>query len=170
VHDLTTLNGQTAVPTMDTDPTWAWGSSPRQPALLPANVTTGDLWWPHVYMPAQNPFVISGASDFGRWHYGPWFFPATPECGTIVGNQVAVKPFCIDFGPVANEYYGVANPDQPPERPGTHNPSWGAEAFLDTMLVNGAAYPKLSVPAGPVRFRILNASMTGSSISSCTGP
>src|SRR4030066_2317608 len=32
-----------------TDPTWNWGSSP------PVR-NTGDLWWPHVYMPAQNPY------------------------------------------------------------------------------------------------------------------
>ncbi|MDA8126476.1 MAG: multicopper oxidase domain-containing protein [Deltaproteobacteria bacterium] len=146
------------VPTMATDPTWAWGSNPAvPPTTRVATPVTGDLWWPHVYMPAQNPYVISGASDFGRWHYGPWFFPSTPTCGTNVGGELAVKPFCIDFGPVANEYYGI-DAAQPPERPGTHNPSWGAEAFLDTMLVNGTAYPTLSVPAGPVRFRILNAS------------
>ncbi len=89
-------------------------------------------------MPAQNPFVISGVNDFGRWHYGPWFFPATPVCGS---SPEAVKPFCIEYGPVANEYAGIAG--QPPERPGTHNPSWGAEAFLDTMMVNGTVYPKL---------------------------
>jgi spore coat protein A len=32
------------------------------------------------------------------------------------------------------------------------------EAFLDTILVNGGVYPKLSVPPRRVRFRILNAS------------
>ena len=154
IQDKTFVDAGTV---MTTDPTWAWGSSPAvPPASRVAVPVTGDLWWPHVYMPAQNPFVISGASDFGRWHYGPWFFPSTPQCGSIVGGEPAVKPFCIDFGPVANEYYGIVG--QPPERPGTPNPSWGAEAFLDTMLVNGTAYPKLSVPAGPVRFRILNAS------------
>ena len=43
--------------------------------------------------------------------------------------------------------------------PGTPNPSWGAEAFLDTMMVNGTVYPRLDLPAaGLYRFRILNAS------------
>ena len=164
VHNLTTLNGQPAVPTLANDPTWAWGSVPRKPALLPGDVKTGDLWWPHVYMPAQNPFNpdFSGSSSFGRYHYGPWFFPSTPECGTDVGGELAVKPFCIDFGPVANPYANPAHsnydPLQPPEMPGTPHPSWGAEAFLDTMMVNGTVYPTLPVQPQPYRFRILNAS------------
>jgi FtsP/CotA-like multicopper oxidase with cupredoxin domain len=114
-------------------------------------------------MPAQNPFNpnLSGINDMGRWHYGPWFFPPTPICGS---SPDAVKPFCIEFGTVANEYYDpacdptVAAFCQPPERPGTHNPSWGAEAFLDTMMVNGAAYPTLTVQDTKYRLRILNAS------------
>ncbi len=35
------------------DPTWNWGTTPGVP-------NTGDLWWPHVYMPAENPGVRSG--------------------------------------------------------------------------------------------------------------
>ena len=31
------------------------------------------------------------------------------------------------------------------------------EAFMDTMMVNGTAYPYLVVAPGPYRFRILNA-------------
>ena len=47
------------------DPTWdesRWGGY-------------GDLWYHHVYMPAQNPGDPSGMSAFGRWMYGPWFWP-----------------------------------------------------------------------------------------------
>ena len=51
------------------DPTWdssKWGGM-------------GDLWYHHVYMPAQNPGDPSGMSAYGRWMYGPWFWPpATP--------------------------------------------------------------------------------------------
>ena len=46
---------------------------------------------------------------------------------------------------------------QPPEMPGTPNVSWGAEAFLDTMMVNGTVYPTLTVEPQTYRFRILNA-------------
>jgi FtsP/CotA-like multicopper oxidase with cupredoxin domain len=148
-----TLGGDATVYTMATDPTWAWGSNPAQPVT--ASPVTGDLWWPHVYMPAQNPYNpdLSGINAMGRWHYGPWFFPSTPTCGS---SAQAIPPFCVTTGPAANPYSNGG--DQPPEIPGTPNPSWGAEAFLDTMMVNGTVYPKLSVEAKPYRFRILNAS------------
>ncbi len=158
IQDKTFVNatlGNPAQYTMATDPTWAWGSNPGQP--ITTNPQTGDLWWPHVYMPAENPFNpdLSGVNPFGRWFYGPWFFPATPVCGSIVGGEVAVKPFCIDFGPVANPYANGST--QPPEMPGSPNPSWGAEAFLDVMTVNGTAYPKITLNPQEYRFRILNA-------------
>jgi len=124
------------------DPTWNWGTTPPVP-------NTGDLWWPHVYMPAQNPYNpdLSGVNAYGRWHYGPWFFPATN----------------VPFGPVPNPLY---DPDcepnlvvfcQPPENPGTPNPSWGAEAFMDTPVINGTAYPAVTVQPRSYRLRILNA-------------
>jgi FtsP/CotA-like multicopper oxidase with cupredoxin domain len=140
-----------------TDPTWAWGTNP---GLNPMQPVTGDLWWPHVYMPAQNPFDITGANAMGRWMYGPWFFPPTPVCGS---SPNAVKPNCIEVGTIPNPYYNpacdpaVSGFCQPPEIPGTPNVSWGAEAFLDTMLVNGTAYPRLDIAPGSYRFRILNA-------------
>ncbi|NTV13110.1 MAG: multicopper oxidase domain-containing protein [Desulfobulbaceae bacterium] len=145
-----------------TDPTWNWGSGPlvggiRQPVK-------GDLWWPHVYMPAQNPYDITGIAPMGRWAYGPWFWP----------------PTVIQFPPIDNPYYGadcdpsidtqtVADTQgltilngvhfcQPPYIPATPTPSWGAEAFMDTPLVNGTAYPVLKVEPKAYRLRILNAS------------
>ncbi|CAG0990120.1 multicopper oxidase domain-containing protein [Geobacter sp.] len=63
------------------DPTWdytRWGKE-------------GDLWYHHVYMPAQNPGDMGGMSGYGRWMFGPWFWPpATPL-----------------YGPIANPYYNV---------------------------------------------------------------
>ncbi len=47
------------------DPTWdasRWGGY-------------GNFWYHHVYMPAQNPGDPSGMSAYGRWMYGPWFWP-----------------------------------------------------------------------------------------------
>jgi len=158
IQDKTFVDATTI---MTTDPTWAWGTNPAKPATLTPK--TGDLWWPHVYMPAQNPYNpdMTGMNAMGRWHYGPWFFPSTPLCGS---SPNAVPPYCINNGPAPNPYYNAAcvpSPTvfcQPPEMPGAPNPSWGAEAFLDTMLVNGTAYPTLPVQAKPYRFRILNAS------------
>ena len=99
-------------PTTTVDPLWTsdpnWGQ------------TKGSLWFPHVYMPNQNPNDLSGASMMGRSDYGPWFWPVFPS-GTP--PQVSAVP----------------------------------EAFMDTPIINGAAYPKLNVTPSAYRFRILNA-------------
>ncbi|MBI5066915.1 MAG: multicopper oxidase domain-containing protein [Deltaproteobacteria bacterium] len=133
-----------------TDPTWRWGTGalgadpdgtgPWKAVPLPK---TGDLWYPHVYVPAQNPFDLSGANPFGRWHYGPWFWPPTTG---------------ITHGPVPNPYYDPINaPFQPPEMPGLPHPSTPGESFFDVAMVNGTAYPTITVDPKAVRFRILNA-------------
>ena len=104
----------------------------------------GNLWFPHVYMPNQNPGSIDGANAMGRWDYGPWFWP--PFTG-------------ITNGPVANPYYDPVNaPWEPKVIPGTPNPSIVPEGFMDTPLVNGTAYPYVKVGPKAYRFRILNAS------------
>jgi FtsP/CotA-like multicopper oxidase with cupredoxin domain len=114
------------------DPTWdivKWGG-------------LGGLWFPHVYMPNQNPWDLAGMNAFGRWHYGPWFWP----------------PTTINFPPIPNPYYDPVNaPWEPPQMPATPNPSTPAEAFMDTPIVNGTAYPYMVVEPRAYRFRILNA-------------
>jgi FtsP/CotA-like multicopper oxidase with cupredoxin domain len=118
--------------TWATDPTWdssVWGSA-------------GNLWFPHVYMTNQNPWDLSGANAMGRWDYGPWFWP--PFTGLVHGD-------------VDNPYYDAINaPWEPPKIPGVPSVSGVPESFLDTPVINGKAYPTLTVPAGPVRFRILS--------------
>ncbi|MFJ5715865.1 fibronectin type III domain-containing protein [Neobacillus sp. NPDC093127] len=114
-----------------TDPTWdktKWGGM-------------GNLWFPHVYMPNQNPFDLTGANEMGRWDYGPWFWP--PNTGLLQG-------------PVKNPLAGQEG--QAPENPGTPNVSWVPESFMDTPVINGTAYPTLTVEPKSYRFRILNAS------------
>ena len=159
--DATTIYAQ--------DPTWNWGTAP-------GTGVTGDLWYPHVYMSAQNPWDVTGTNAFGRWHYGPWFIQPTPVCDA---NGLPVG--CIDVGPVPNPYClpqppttcvvnGTTNPGvdgvdydcsaalgEPPCMPGTPNPSMPGEAFMDTPSVNGTAYPYLEVEPRAYRFRILNA-------------
>jgi len=127
-----------------TDPTWLagpWGSTPGTPVK-------GDLWFSHVYMPNQNPFDEGGANPFGRWDYGPWFWPP------MIGNAAPT------YGAVDNPYYisAAATPNEPPTIPGTPNPSLTPESFMDTPLVNGVAYPTVTLPPAAYRFRILNAS------------
>jgi FtsP/CotA-like multicopper oxidase with cupredoxin domain len=117
------------------DPTWTWGSTP-------GTANTGDIWYPHVYMPVQNPGDPSGWNTFGRWQYGPWFHPPT----------VDVMP-----GPVPNPYYDGINEWEPELIPGVPNVSMGMESFFDTPLVNGTVYPYLEVEPRAYRFRVLNA-------------
>jgi FtsP/CotA-like multicopper oxidase with cupredoxin domain len=119
------------------DPTWNWGSTP-------GTVHVGDLWFPHVYMPNQNPFDSSGANAVGRWDYGPWFWP----------------PFTtIAHGPIPNPLYPSAtNPLEGPYNPGIPSVSMVPEGYMDTPLINGTAYPFMSVLRKAYRFLILNAS------------
>ena len=52
------------------DPTWNWGTGPRNNTTGKiTGAMTGDLWYPHVYMPSQNPSDPTGMNAFGRWHY-----------------------------------------------------------------------------------------------------
>jgi FtsP/CotA-like multicopper oxidase with cupredoxin domain len=120
------------------DPTWnsaKWGGE-------------GNLWSPHVYMPAQNPGDPSGMSSFGRWMYGPWFWPPAKDA---------------KFPPIANPYFDPAcDADvqpfcEPALIPATPNVSVGMEAFNDTPIVNGTAYPKTTVDPKAYRYRVLNA-------------
>ena len=43
----------------------------------------GNLWFPHVYMPNQNPADVTGANAYGRWDYGPWFWPPQDPSGFV---------------------------------------------------------------------------------------
>ena len=125
------------------DPTWKWG---LDTTVVPPVPVTGSLWVPSVYMPAQNPWDLTGANAFGRWQYGPWFWPATST---------------IDFLPVANVFYqpdpALAVYDPAVLQPSMPSPSMGMEAYNDTPLVNGVAYPYMEVDPRAYRFRILNA-------------
>jgi len=111
-----------------TDPTWdtvAFGGK-------------GNLWFPHVYMPNQNPYDQTGANPFGRWDWGPWFWPPQP----------------VTFGGVPCT--SIAFPGVQLTCPSTPNPSGTPEAFMDTPVVNGTAYPKLAVDPRAYRFHILS--------------
>ena len=117
-----------------TDPTWdvvAWGGA-------------GSLWFPHVYMPNQNPYDPSGANPFGRWDWGPWFWP--PQNPSTFVPQGQPVP-CVS----------VAYPGVLLTCPGTPNPSGTPEGFMDTMVVNGTPYPTLTVDPVAYRFQILSA-------------
>ena len=108
------------------DPTWDYAKWGKQ----------GDLWFPHVYMTNQNPQDASGANAMGRWDYGPWFWPPVTAG--------------LAHGPVPSATVTGALD------PGIPNPSMVPEAFMDTPVVNGTAYPTMPVERRAYRFRILN--------------
>jgi spore coat protein A len=89
----------------------------------------GDLWYPHVYEPNQTGGTGSNPSCVPN-PKGRW------DYGPCLG---ATLP-----GP---SFYTLPRPA-----------SVVAEAFFDTILVNGGVYPTVSVPPRRVRFRILNGS------------
>ena len=128
------------------DPTWdktKWGSY-------------GDFWYHHVYMPAQNPGDPSGMSSYGRWMYGPWFWP--PASDTVYGpiDNPFYNASCKQDDP-ATWQYQIAPFCEPQQIPGTPNISTGMEQFNDTPIVNGVAYPKVTLAPKTYRLRVLNA-------------
>ena len=140
------------------DPTWdtaRWGGM-------------GNLWYHHVYMPAQNPGDPSGMSAYGRWMYGPWFWPpATPQHGPIANPYYNMDPTRSAFSQTLAKACNLDDPTtwqyqtdpfcEPELIPGTPNISVGMEQFNDTPIVNGTAYPTTTLDPKAYRFRILNA-------------
>lgn len=129
------------------DPTWLSLPSTRKNGDGTAKV--GDLWFPHVYMPNQNPNdpANTGADAMGRWDFAEWFWP--PYAGGLTNGSIP-NPLCT------TDPLGLSCTTMPVV-PGTPNPSLVPEGFMDTPLVNGTAYPTLTVEPKAYRFQILNA-------------
>ena len=165
------------------DPTWRWGTGTLPPVGgLNGN---GDLWVPHVFMTNQNPGTTSGANNVGRWDYGPWFWPpfvnlqngALPNpyydstCNTTISfcepSTIPGVPNGSQQSVLSNNYNPVLGP-VPGTIPGgvidhsytpgtlTESPSGTPEAFNDTPIVNGTAYPFVKVDPKKYRLRILS--------------
>ena len=99
IQDKTFVWGSSTAPatgTFATDPLWA--SNPKW------GQTMGSLWFPHVYMPNQNPNDLSGANPMGRVDYGAWFWPVFPS---MVPPATSIVPEGFMDTPVIN---GVAYP------------------------------------------------------------
>jgi len=150
------------------DPTWIWGTGTPPVATGNGNLVNGDLWATHVYPPNQNPNDLSGstnnplgANGFGRWDYGVWFVPgqnvlSAAGPGPLGPNTAVTIPCTSSAFPgmlleptEANKYQGGC--------PIIPNPSGTPEGFMDTPLVNGKAYPVLTVNPEAYRFQILSA-------------
>ena len=156
IQDKTFVWGSQGTPTQSgtgtwaTDPTWNWGTAP------------GSLWFPHVYMPNQNPWDISGANAMGRWDYALWFWP--PYNG-LLNHGLLPNPYCLPTPGLDCSAAPWEAPFIPGTPPGTiadpnamgSRGSIAPEAFMDTPIVNGKAYPTMTVDPKPYRLRILNA-------------
>ncbi len=132
------------------DPTWPFA----------LNTSRSDLWFPHVYMPNQNMPTPNGTAiaaalnvnPMGRWDYGPWMFPPAPTAVNYTSfpnplYNAIVNP-CMNVSSVPCEYL---------YNPGVTLPSIVPEAFADTTVINGNAYPYLNLGQKAYEFEILNA-------------
>lgn len=160
------------------DPTWRWGTGAPVTGLM----GNGDLWVPHVFMPNQNPGDVSGANAVGRWDYGAWFWPPftnlangpianpyyDPSCVSSAtqyceGPQIPGVPNgslknVMNGGDTTRGIAAIAGgvPDATNGGAITESPSGTPEAFNDTPLVNGTAYPFINVDPKQYRLRILS--------------
>ncbi len=137
------------------DPTWdsaQWGSY-------------GNLWYPHVYMTNQWPGNPDGSSvnPMGRWDYASWFWPpfnGSPNQYTVRGELPC--PTSYDSTMTCPGVPSVLAPAPPNELDGSVHQGVGStvsltpEGFMDTPVVNGVAYPTMTVDPKPYRFRILS--------------
>jgi FtsP/CotA-like multicopper oxidase with cupredoxin domain len=139
------------------DPTWDGNFG-----ALPLNTTTGngngDLWFPHIYMPNQNPNDPLGANGVGRWDYGAWFFPPQTSltAAAAVGSTNGMTLSCTSKA-FPNQTLASSSACPSCGCPITPNPSGTPESFMDTPVVNGVAYPVLHVTPAAYRFKILSA-------------
>jgi FtsP/CotA-like multicopper oxidase with cupredoxin domain len=161
------------------DPTWRWGTANGvEPALLYNG--NGDLWVPHIFIPNQNPGDVSGANATGRWDYGPWFWPPfaniqngqmanpyyDPNCNTTTSYCEGQFIPGVPNGSLQSLLNGGDGTVQHPAVNGgvldnstgkvTESPSGTPEAFNDTPLVNGTAYPYINVDPKTYRLRMLS--------------
>lgn len=157
VPNDTQLYGTPANGVYGLDPTWdksRWGGE-------------GNLWYHHVYMPAENPGDASGMSAYGRWFFGPWFWPpATPVRPPIANPRYNMDPATnfetalpkpCDLNDPTSWQYQTDPFCEPQLIPGTPNISVGMEQFNDTPVVNGTVYPTVTLEPKSYRLRILNA-------------
>jgi FtsP/CotA-like multicopper oxidase with cupredoxin domain len=114
----------------------------------------GSVWFPHVYTPNQWPDNPdnSGTNPFGRWDYGAWFWPPQQSLTSLDGAPRDLTIPCTSAAAVT-----ATNPTGATQCPNIPNPSLVPESFLDTPIVNGTAYPTLTVDPTRYRFQILNA-------------
>ncbi len=125
------------------DPNWAGstGSTANVSAAWGGSAN-GDLWFPHNYEFNQSSPATAattfGINPEGRWDYGAYVWPPAQIADTATG------------------FHNIMNMPQPAAVGDMPDPVGVPESFMDTMVVNGKAYPTLTVAPQAYRFRILN--------------
>lgn len=102
-----------------------------------------DLWYPHVYEVNQDTESIDLTNGVGRWDWGPYFWPVFPSYYDRLPTGEHV---------LAAQTIGGAAVDT-----GLSEVTTTPEAFVDTPLVNGQAYPTMTVEPKAYRVKMLNA-------------
>ena len=144
---------------------------------------TDDLWYPNAqsarlmwyhdhamgitrlnaYAGLAAPYVLIDQDELRM------FGPRGRGTGQVLDNQVPGIPLVLQdksFKAVADEFGGVGDLDYPTAYPDPVSGVLGAaqdlpvscvpEFFSDNIVINGMAYPQLTLPAGVYRFRLLN--------------
>ena len=156
VQDRTFVPQDTQLYDQETEPATPRATARTRPGTRRSGAATATSGITTCTCRRRTPATAGGMSAYGRWMYGPWFWP-----------PAAATP----YGPIANPYYDPAcdlnDPAtwkyqtdpfcEPQEIPGTPNISVGMEQFNDTPIVNGVAYPTVTLQPKTYRLRMLNA-------------
>ena len=130
--------------------------SRTRPGMHPAGAAKGNLWYHHVYMPAQNPGDPSGMSAYGRWMYGPWFWPPATAAARADRQPVLQTRAATS----TTRRHGSTRPTpfcEPEQIPGTPNISRRHGAVQRHADRQRDGLPEDDLDPKSYRFRILNA-------------
>jgi FtsP/CotA-like multicopper oxidase with cupredoxin domain len=151
----------------------------QEKTFVPSNVAMQDakwntvawggeanLFWPHVYEINQDPTTSDGTNAGGRWDWGPWFWPVFPSAYDMPSGDYGVQALSTTCDPITGvcprssyAWTSLVAPAglQGPSDIGLSEVTTTPEAYGDTPIVNGTAYPTLTVDPKAYRFRILSA-------------
>ena len=106
------------------DPTWRWGSGPKDLATgFTTSAVTGDLWFPHVYVPVQNPCDTS--ADQPLW-------PLAIRPVVLAAHAEHVPPIIIPTTIRSNAPGSLPTSRTAPPvdgHGGLHGPAWSTAPF-----------------------------------------
>jgi FtsP/CotA-like multicopper oxidase with cupredoxin domain len=117
----------------------------------------GDLWYPHVYEPAQ---IWDKGGNLGTTQPGEVL---APSVNPAFSNPAGRWDYAVDDATGGYRVPNAALRDDPdygmvafPDGTYTGGPSATPESYMDTPVVNGIAYPVLNVDPKAYRVRFLN--------------